>query len=33
MTKPNILFLTGLDPRQTSYGGEQRTHFIWEALK
>ena len=25
--------MTGLDPRQTSYGGEQRTHFIWEALK
>lgn len=33
MTKPHILFLTGLDPRQASYGGEQRTHFIWEALK
>jgi glycosyltransferase involved in cell wall biosynthesis len=28
-----ILYLVGTDPRNTSYGGEQRTHFIWEGLK
>lgn len=31
--RPKILYLVGTDPRNTSYGGEQRTHFIWEALK
>jgi len=28
-----ILYLVNTDPRNTSYGGEQRTHFIWEGLK
>lgn len=31
--KKKILYLVGTDPRNTNYGGEQRTHFIWEALK
>ena len=29
----NILFLTWFDPRRTSNGAEQRTHFLWKALK
>lgn len=29
----NILYLSENDPRQISFGGAQRTHFIWEALK
>ena len=28
-----VLYLAGTDPRDTSYGGAQRTHFIWEGLK
>ena len=27
------MYLCGTDPRNTSYGGEQRTHFIWQGLK
>ena len=29
----NILYLSERDPRDTHFGGAQRTHFIWEALK
>lgn len=29
----NILYLSENDPRNTDFGGAQRTHFIWEALK
>lgn len=29
----NILYLTTLDPRQKTYGGEQRTHALWKALQ
>jgi glycosyltransferase involved in cell wall biosynthesis len=29
----NILYLSERDPRNTHFGGAQRTHFIWEALK
>lgn len=28
-----LLYVAWTDPRRTSYGGEQRTHFIWEGLK
>jgi len=31
--RPRILYLVRTDPRNTSFGGEQRTHFIWEGLK
>lgn len=31
--KVNILFLASTDPRETSYGGQQRTHVIWRGLK
>lgn len=29
----NILFLTMLDPRMIEYGGQQRTHVLWNGLK
>lgn len=29
----NILYLTSVDPRKTDYGGQQRSHAIWEGLK
>lgn len=29
----NILYLSENDPRRTDFGGAQRTHLIWEALK
>lgn len=29
----NILYLSENDPRNTTFGGAQRTHFIWETLK
>lgn len=29
----NILFVAKTDPRETSYGGQQRTHVLWEGLK
>lgn len=29
----NILFVTRTDPRQTSFGGQQRSHVIWKGLK
>lgn len=29
----NILYLTTVDPRRTDYGGQQRSHTIWEGLK
>lgn len=29
----NILYICPNDPRDTSFGGAQRTHFIWKALK
>lgn len=28
----NILYIAGTDPRLMSHGGEQRVHFVWEAL-
>ena len=28
----NILFLTFTDPREISYGGQQRTHVLWKGL-
>ena len=28
----NILYITPTDPRETSYGGQQRTHAIWKGL-
>lgn len=28
-----ILFVCNTDPRDTAYGGQQRTHIIWEGLK
>lgn len=31
--KVNILFLASTDPRETSYGGQQRTHVLWKGLK
>lgn len=31
--KLNILFLASTDPRETSYGGQQRTHVLWKGLK
>jgi glycosyltransferase involved in cell wall biosynthesis len=27
------MYLVGTDPRNISYGGEQRSHFIWKGLK
>lgn len=29
----NILYVTYIDPRDTTFGGGQRTNFIWQALK
>ena len=29
----NILYVSTSDPRSTNHGGEQRLHFLWEALK
>ena len=29
----NILYVTYIDPRDISFGGGQRTNFIWQALK
>ena len=29
----NVLFVTPTDPRETSYGGQQRTHALWMGLK
>lgn len=28
-----ILFVCNTDPREAAYGGQQRTHIIWESLK
>lgn len=33
MITPVILYIVGNDPRLTDYGGQQRVHFLWEALK
>lgn len=29
----NILYVTRIDPREASFGGQQRTHFIWKGLR
>ena len=28
-----ILYICPTDPRETSYGGQQRTHVIWKGLR